>query len=70
LRTSYGNKAGKRAFLVNVAAFDSSLWCPETETNILVEPSTFAHALALSGLCFSVEEDMWLLLESAFALHL
>jgi hypothetical protein len=70
LRTSYRNKTDKWAFLVNVTAFDSSLWCPETEANILVEPSTFAHALALSTLCFAVEEDMWLFLESAFALNL
>ena len=70
MRTSYGNKADKRAFLVNVAALDSGLWCPETEANILVEPSTFAHAFTLSALCFTVEEDMWLLLESAFALYL
>jgi len=70
LRTSYGNSASERAFLVNVAALDRSLWCPETETHILVKPSTFTHALALSALCFTIEEDMWLLLESAFALHL
>ena len=68
--TSYRDHARERAFLVDVASFNGSFRCPEAQSDIFVESTSFANALALSALQFTVEEDVRLLLKSALALHL
>jgi hypothetical protein len=47
----------------NVGTLDSSLRCPEAQTDILV-PSLAALSCArrLASLCLGVEEDVWLFL--------
>lgn len=53
----------------DVATLNGSLWCPETESNVLVVSSaTLSDSLRLVGAALVVDEDVWLLLESALAL--
>lgn len=53
----------------NVVALNRSLWCPETETDILEpSPATLSYSLGLSALSLRVGEDVRLLLVSALAL--
>ena len=53
----------------NVGALDSGLGRPEAQSDVLIpSPTTLSDTLALAALSFGVEEDVRLLLESAFAL--
>lgn len=53
----------------NVGALDGGFGCPEAQSNVLIpSPTTLSDTLALAALGFGVEEDVRLLLESAFAL--
>lgn len=64
-----GNQTSERALLVNVGALDSGLGRPEAQSDILIpSPTTLSDTLALAALSLRIEEDVRLLLESAFAL--
>lgn len=53
----------------DVVSIDCSLWCPESQPNVLVPPpTTLPNALALCALDFVVEKDVRLLLESPLGL--
>ena len=53
----------------NVGALDSGLGRPEAQSDVLIpSPTTLPDTLALAALSFGVEENVRLLLESAFAL--
>ena len=55
--------------LFRSGALNSSLGRPEAQSDILIpSPTTLSDTLALAALNLGVEEDMGLLLESAFAL--
>lgn len=64
-----GNQTGEGALLVNIGALDGGLGCPEAQSDVLIpSPTTLSDTLALAALSFGVEEDVRLLLESAFTL--
>ena len=53
----------------NVGALNGGLGRPEAQADVLVpSPASLSNLLALAALALRVEEDVWLLLESAFAL--
>ena len=52
----------------NIGSLNGGLWCPESQSNILIPSSSSLSDSAGLGLNLLVEEDVRLLLESAFAL--
>ena len=66
--TSDRNVRGEGTFFINVSWFNSFLWGSDTQSNIFVESNTSTGFLGKKF--FTVEENIFLLLEGSFVLRL
>jgi len=63
------DQTSEGALLVDVVALNGGLGRPEAQADVLVpSPASLSDSLALAALALGVEENVWLLLESALAL--